>query len=226
MQRTKRMAMTATDELIGGSSSSTTPPAAAAAVHAAKRSPKIRCSWAGSDPLYVSYHDEEWGRPVHDDKVLFEFLILEGAQAGLSWLTILKRREHYRKAFCHFDPQKVAEMTEKDIERLLGPESLIIKHRGKVTSTIENAKVFTSIQAEFGSFDRFIWGFVNDKPVKGKFTTLSNVPSNTDISEQISKELKQRGMKFVGPKIMYAFMQACGLVNDHVVDCFCYEEED
>jgi DNA-3-methyladenine glycosylase I len=176
---------------------------------------KIRCTWA-QDPLNALYHDEEWGVPVHDDQKLFEFLILEGAQAGLSWLTILKRREGYRKAFAGFDPVKVSKFTKRDVERLLNDEG-IIRHRLKIESAISNAKLFLEIQKEFGSFDHFIWAFVNHSPIKRKHKTL---PATTRESDLMSKELKKRGFKFMGSTICYAFMQACGLVNDHDLTCF------
>jgi DNA-3-methyladenine glycosylase I len=179
---------------------------------------KKRCHWCGTDPLYVKYHDEEWGKPVFDDKVLFEFLILEGAQAGLSWITILRRREGYRKAFLDFDVQKVAQLTEADVERLLQFEG-IIRHRLKIESAIKNAKLFMGVQKEFGSFANYIWGFMPDKkPMinhfkKGEFVT------RTEISDAIAKDMKKRGFKFFGTTICYAFMQAVGMVNDHVMDC-------
>lgn len=177
---------------------------------------KNRCKWAGTDPLYVKYHDEEWGVPVHDDQKLFEFLILEGAQAGLSWITILKRREGYRKAFSRFDPKKVSKFTSKDVTRLMKDEG-IIRNRLKIESTISNAKAFLEVQKEFGSFDRYIWGFVGRKTLRKKYKTL---PATSPESDAMSKDLKKRGFRFVGSTICYAFMQACGLVDDHHPDCF------
>lgn len=179
-----------------------------------------RCTWPQiEDPTYTLYHDEEWGIPIHDDKKHFEFLILEGAQAGLSWLTILRRRENYRKAFAQFDPVKVAAFSEKTIEALLQDEG-IIRNRLKIRSAVENAKHFLKIQKEYGSFDNYIWGFVNHKTIQNQWKSLKEVPCETKESLALSKDLKKRGFNFVGPTIMYAYMQATGLVNDHVVDCF------
>lgn len=169
--------------------------------------------------LYAKYHDEEWGIPVHDDHILFEFLILEGAQAGLSWFTILKRREGYRKAFKNFDPVKVANMSDKELESLRYDER-IIRNKLKIYSARTNAKVFLEIQKEFGSFDRFLWSFVDNKPIVNHFKTFEEVPVKTEISDRLSKELKGRGMKFVGSTIMYAYMQAVGMVDDHLIDCW------
>jgi len=179
----------------------------------------IRCSWATSDPLYIKYHDEEWGKPVYDDKILFEFLILEGAQAGLSWITILRRRENYRKAFADFDVKKVAAFTEKDLERLMNDEG-IIRNRLKVNGAITNAKLFIEIQQEFGSFSKYMWSFVPDsKPILNHIEEMSDVPPRTELSDQISKDMKKRGFKFFGTTICYAFMQATGMVNDHLLNC-------
>ena len=179
-----------------------------------------RCEWAaGQFEEYIRYHDEEWGVPVHDDKTHFEFLILEGAQAGLSWSTILKRREGYRSAFAGFDPEKVATFDEQKIEELLQFEG-IIRNRLKVRSAVTNAQKFLEIQEEFGSFDAYIWQFVDGKPVINRWITLNEVPVTTRESDSVSKDLKKRGFKFVGSTIMYAHMQACGLVNDHTTDCF------
>ena len=183
---------------------------------------KHRCEWAKEEPN-ISYHDNEWGRPVHDDKKLFEFLILEGAQAGLSWTTILKRRDGYRNAFANFDPKKVAKFDDKKISKLLLDES-IIRNRLKITSAVNNAKQFLKIQKEFGSFDKYVWSFVNHKPIKNKFKKLSDLPASTPISEKLSKDLKQRGFTFVGPTICYAMMQAIGMVNDHSSNCFRYKK--
>lgn len=179
----------------------------------------IRCGWCGTDPLYMKYHDEEWGKPVYDDKILFEFLILEGAQAGLSWITILKRREHYRKAFADFDVQRVAAFDSADIERLM-LDTGIIRNKLKVASAITNARLFIAVQQEFGSFANYIWGFLPDrKPVVNTFASLAGVPARTDISDAISKDMKKRGFKFFGTTICYAHMQATGMVNDHIIGC-------
>ncbi len=182
---------------------------------------KIRCEWAGTDPLYMEYHDKEWGVPVHDDRKLFEMLILEGAQAGLSWITILKKRENYKKVFDNFEPGKVAEYKSSKIKKLLA-DSGIVRNRLKVNSAVTNAKAFMQIQKEFGSFDKYIWGFVNGKTVKNKWKRLKDIPSSSPLSDDISKDLKKRGFKFVGSTICYAFMQAVGIVNDHVTNCFRY----
>ena len=179
-----------------------------------------RCKWAKDEPN-ITYHDKEWGRPQHDDTRLFEFLILEGAQAGLSWVTILKRRDGYRKAFSDFDALKVSKYTQKRVEKLLQDES-IIRNKLKVNSAINNAKAFLKVQVEFGSFDKYLWGFVNHKPIKNKFKKLSDIPTSTEISEKLSKDLKKRGFSFVGPTICYALMQATGMVNDHTSNCFLY----
>jgi DNA-3-methyladenine glycosylase I len=183
------------------------------------RPEKARCDWCLSDPEYIRYHDQEWGRPVHDDRVLFEFLILEGAQAGLSWLTILKRRAGYQRAFHRFDPKKVARMTDADVRRLMQDEG-IIRHAGKIRATIGNAKAFLEIQREFGSFDAYCWGFVGGTPMRQHRKNGSRLPATTPESDAFSKDLKRRGFKFVGSTIMYAFMQAMGMVDDHVEPCF------
>jgi DNA-3-methyladenine glycosylase I len=182
-------------------------------------SEKKRCPWAGDDPLYCAYHDTEWGVPVHDDQRLFEFLILEGAQAGLSWITVLRKRENYRKAFSGFDPIKVARFDEARRERLMQNEG-IIRNRLKIESTVINAKAFLKVQKEFGSFDAYIWSFVGGKPRINFWASLKDVPASTPESDAMSKDLKKRGFKFVGSTICYAFIQACGLVNDHVADCY------
>ena len=182
-----------------------------------------RCQWSTSDPLYIRYHDEEWGVPVHDDRLIFEFLVLEGAQAGLSWLTILKRREHYRDAFDHFDPHRVAQYDENKIAQLLSNAG-IIRNRLKVESAVTNAKAFLTVQREFGSFDRYIWSFVGGKPVINTWEKMADIPAQTAESAALSKDLVRRGFKFVGPTICYAHMQATGMVNDHVVECFRYAE--
>jgi DNA-3-methyladenine glycosylase I len=181
-----------------------------------------RCAWPKSE-LDIAYHDTEWGVPVHDDPVLFEFLTLEGAQAGLSWSTILKKREHYRRAFEQFDPQRVARFTSKRIERLLADPG-IVRHRGKIESTVSNAVCFIDVQREFGSFDRYVWQFVGGAPRLNNRRTLRDVPPRTPESDALSKDLKRRGFRFVGSTICYAFMQAVGMVNDHTTDCFRYAE--
>lgn len=181
-----------------------------------------RCPWA-KDPLMIEYHDTEWGVPLHDDIRLFEAVILDGAQAGLSWLTILRKRENYRKAFHGFDPARVARYTKRDIERLLRDPG-IVRNRLKVESAVDNAKGYLAIQREFGSFDAYLWGFINDKPIVHRFKTLKDIPPSTPEAETISKDLKTRGFRFVGPTIIYAMMQAIGMVNDHLVDCPRYRE--
>lgn len=183
---------------------------------------KKRCEWAGSDPLYIEYHDKEWGVPEHDDRKLFELLILEGAQAGLSWRTVLKKRNNYKKAFDNFDPKKIAQYDSKKIEELLRNEG-IIRNRLKVESTIRNAQSFLGVQKEFGSFNTYIWDFVNGTPIMNKWKSVHDIPSKTDISDSMSKDLKRRGFTFVGSTICYAFMQATGMVNDHVLSCFRYD---
>lgn len=181
---------------------------------------KTRCPWVPANkPDYADYHDKEWGRPVHDDQKLFEMLILEGAQAGLSWYTILQRRDGYRKAFKNFDPTRVARMTDAQLEALLKDEG-IIRNRLKVFSTRKNAQVFLAIQKEFGSFDAYLWRFVGGKPKVNRPKSMKDVPATTPDSDTLAKDLKKRGMSFVGSAIMYAYMQAVGLVNDHTVDCF------
>lgn len=177
-----------------------------------------RCEWAGDDPLYIAYHDNEWGVPVHDDRKLFEMLTLEGAQAGLSWLTILRKREGYRSAFAQFDPVKVARFTEADQARLLANPG-IVRNRLKVSSTIDNAAAFLKVQAEQGSFDAYLWRYVDGKPIQNRRRSLRDVPAETALSKAISKDLRKRGFRFVGPTIIYAFMQAVGMVNDHVITC-------
>ena len=182
-----------------------------------------RCEWSTSDPLYITYHDQEWGVPVHDDRHLFEFLILEGAQAGLSWLTILRKRESYRQAFSGFDPEKVAVYDEHKVAELLNNPG-IIRNRRKIESAISNARAFLAVQEEFGSFDRYIWQFVGGEPIQNAWTSLSQIPAKTPESETMSKDLIRRGFKFVGPTICYAHMQATGMVNDHIVNCFRYTD--
>ena len=182
-----------------------------------------RCNWCTDDPVYIQYHDTEWGVPVHYDRKLFEFLILEGAQAGLSWLTILKRRQGYRKAFADFNAEKVARFSQKKIEKLLLDPG-IIRNKLKVNAAVTNAQAFLKIQEEFGSFDRYSWQFVNGKQKVNRFKTMAQIPATTAESDCFSKDLKQRGFKFVGSTIMYAHMQAVGMVNDHVTSCFRYRE--
>lgn len=182
-----------------------------------------RCPWCGNDELYVKYHDEEWGVPVHDDRKHFEFLILESAQAGLSWLTILRKRENYRKAYDGFDPVKVAQYDEKKIEEMMNDPG-IIRNRRKIESSINNARRFLEIQKEFGSFDNYIWSFVNYKPLWNHWTDISQVPARTELSDRISRDLKSRGFRFLGSTIIYSHLQATGLVNDHLVSCFRRED--
>ena len=183
----------------------------------------IRCAWAGSDPKYVAYHDQEWGVPVHDDRLLFEFLILEGAQAGLSWATILNKRDNYRLAFDHFDPQKVAAYDEAKIADLLTNPG-IVRNRAKIRAAVQNAKAFLIVQQAFGSFDHYIWQFVGGNPIQNRWQKLADIPAGTSQSQAMSKDLRKRGFNFVGPTICYAFMQAVGMVNDHQVDCFRYHQ--
>ncbi|EPZ49353.1 methyladenine glycosylase [Bacteriovorax sp. BAL6_X] len=183
---------------------------------------KERCAWLKlSNKQYVDYHDKEWGRPVHDDRTLFEFLILEGAQAGLSWETVLNKRDHYRKVFYNFDVKKVSKITPAKIEKLLLDPG-IIRNRLKVESTVSNAKYFIEIQKEFGSFDKYIWSFTNGKTIYNTFATLKDYPSKTELSDKISKDLKKRGFRFVGSTIIYAFLQACGIVQDHSPNCYLH----
>ncbi|PJF29062.1 MAG: DNA-3-methyladenine glycosylase I [Phototrophicales bacterium] len=182
-----------------------------------------RCAWCGDDPLYVAYHDNEWGIPIHDDHQWFERITLEGAQAGLSWITILRRREHYRRAFDHFDPALVARYDAAKIEALM-TDTGIIRNRAKIISTISNAQAFLRIQAEFGSFDHYIWRFTDGKTIVNHWRSLSEIPAETDESRAMSKDLKKRGFRFVGATICYAMMQACGMVNDHTLDCFTRQE--
>ena len=182
-----------------------------------------RCWWSGSDPIYIAYHDEEWGCPVRDERLLFEFLCLEGQQAGLSWITVLKKRDHYRKCFKNFDIDKVARLTDKTIEKLLLDPGLI-RNRLKLYSIRSNARNFKAVQQEFGSFEKYIWSFVGGKTLDGKRKQRSDVPATTAISDVMSKDLKKRGFKFIGSTICYAFMQAAGLVNDHTSNCFRYTQ--
>ncbi|HEX4845239.1 MAG TPA: DNA-3-methyladenine glycosylase I [Geothrix sp.] len=180
---------------------------------------KVRCGWCGTDPLYVAYHDEEWGVPQHDDLRLFEKLVLEGAQAGLSWITILRKREAYRRVFHGFDPVKVAAMTDAELARILADPG-IVRNRLKVFSARENARAFLAVQREFGSFDAFLWSFVNGRPRVNQPRTLGEIPAVTPEAEALSRALKKRGFKFVGPTIMYAYMQSMGLVDDHLTTCW------
>jgi DNA-3-methyladenine glycosylase I len=180
---------------------------------------KIRCAWAGTDPLYVAYHDEEWGVPVHDDRRLFEMLVLEGAQAGLSWITVLRKREHYRRVFDGFDPGRIARYDRRRIARLLDDPG-IIRNRAKVEGTVASARAFLATAREHGSFDAYVWAFVGGRTIRNRPRSLRQVPAETEASRALSRDLKRRGFSFVGPTICYAFMQACGLVDDHVANCF------
>jgi DNA-3-methyladenine glycosylase I len=182
---------------------------------------KKRCGWCTADPLYIQYHDKEWGRPVHDDRLLFEFLILEGAQAGLSWLTVLKKRDNYRKVFNNFDAAKIARYDDKKVKQLLNNPG-IIRNRLKIASAIANAKAFLAVREEFGTFDKYIWQFVDGNTLKNHFPHFKKLPAKTPQSDAMSRDLKKRGFNFVGSTICYAFMQAVGMVNDHTTDCFCY----
>jgi DNA-3-methyladenine glycosylase I len=189
----------------------------------ADRSTIRRCQWSGSDPLYTAYHDLEWGVPSHDDRHLFEMLILEGAQAGLSWITILKKRNNYRTAFSNFDPEKIARYDRKRVAILLKNPG-IVRNRLKIRATVQNAKSFLAVRKEFGSFDAYIWQFVGGSPRQNRWRTLSDIPPKTPESDAMSKDLKKRGFSFVGSTICYAFMQATGMVNDHAVDCFRHKQ--
>jgi len=182
-----------------------------------------RCGWCGDDPLYVAYHDEEWGVPVHDDTLLFEFLVLEGAQAGLSWLTILRKRESYRKAFSGFDPEKVARFDRRKLERLLQNPG-IVRNRLKVQSAVRNARTFLRVRDEFGSFSAYQWRFVDGRPIRNRWRRLEELPARTPGTDAMSLDLKQRGFSFVGPTIVYSHMQAVGMVNDHLIGCFRHRE--
>ena len=181
-----------------------------------------RCAWCGTDPLYLQYHDEEWGTPVHDDRALFEFLCLEGAQAGLSWITILKKRDNYRQAFDNFDAAKIARYDARQIEMLLQDPG-IVRNRLKVNGFVKNARAYLELRDEFGTFDKYIWSFVGGRPRVNAWTSIREIPAHTSESDAMSKDLKKRGMTFVGSTICYAFMQACGMVNDHEVGCFRYK---
>lgn len=184
---------------------------------------KIRCGWCKNDPLYITYHDKEWGVPVYDDEKLFEFLILETFQAGLSWITILRKRENFRKAFDNFNYKKIVNYKEEKFNELI-QDAGIIRNKLKIRATISNAKAFMQVQEEFGSFSNYIWGFTNGKPIKNKRENLSELPATTELSDKISKDLKKRGFKFVGPTVVYAHLQATGMINDHLTSCFRYEQ--
>lgn len=184
---------------------------------------RVRCAWAGTDPVMIAYHDEEWGRPVHEDRKHFEFLVLEAAQAGLSWSTVLKKREGYRHAFADFDPERVAKFSQKKVEELL-LNPAIVRNRLKIQAAVSNAKEFLKIQDELGSFDAYCWQFVGGRPLINRRKSMKDVPATTAESDAFSKDLKKRGFKFVGSTVIYAHMQAIGMVNDHVVDCFCYQQ--
>lgn len=184
---------------------------------------KKRCIWSVSDPIYIKYHDKEWGVPVHNDRKLFEMIVLDGAQAGLSWLTILKKRNNFRKAFDNFDPQKVAKYDRRKITQLLGNDG-IIRNKLKIEAAVTNAKQFLRVKKEFGTFDRYIWQFVEGKPKINSWKEMKQIPATSPESDAMSKDLKARGFKFVGSTICYAFMQAAGMVNDHTIDCFRYKE--
>ncbi len=184
---------------------------------------RVRCAWAGTDPRMIAYHDDEWGVPQHDDRVLYEKITLEGAQAGLSWSTILNKREGYRKAFAGFDPVKVARFTPAKVERLMQDPG-IIRNRMKIESTIDNAKAVRAVQQELGSLDVYLWSFVDGKTLQNEHATLGALPAATDVSKAMSKDMKQRGFRFVGPTTMYALMQAMGMVNDHTVDCYRWKQ--
>jgi DNA-3-methyladenine glycosylase I len=184
---------------------------------------KTRCAWLGNDELMMRYHDEEWGVPLHDDQKLFEFLILEGMQAGLSWRTILHKRENFRRAFHNFNPARVACYGDRDVDRLLA-DAGIIRNHAKIKAAINNAQRFLEISREFGTFDRYIWGFVSGKPIRNRFRSLSDLPARTPLSDEISADMKKRGFKFVGATVIYAHMQATGMVNDHIVTCFRHKE--
>lgn len=184
---------------------------------------KTRCNWVSNDELYIKYHDEEWGKPVYDDKVLFEFLVLESFQAGLSWITILKKRENFRKAFDQFNYKKIATYTDEKIEDLL-LDAGIVRNRLKVLATVNNAQCFMEVQQEFGTFSNYIWSFVNNKPIVNAHKSIKEVPATTEISDTLAKDLKKRGFKFLGSTVIYAHMQATGMVNDHITSCFCYKD--
>ena len=182
-----------------------------------------RCAWSGTDPLYIRYHDKEWGVPAHDERRLFEFLILEGAQAGLSWITILRKRENYRAAFAEFDAGRVARLGKRECARLMNNPG-IVRNRLKIEGTVRNARAFLAVQEELGSFDRYVWRFVDSRPIQNRWRHMRQVPATTAASDALSKDLKRRGFTFVGSTIMYAFMQAVGMVNDHTVGCYRHRQ--
>jgi len=182
-----------------------------------------RCTWCGEDPIYIDYHDNEWGTPLHDERLLFEFLCLEGAQAGLSWITILKKRENYRKAFDNFDAEKIARYSDKRIQKLLHDPG-IVRNRLKVNGFVKNARAYLEMRNQGLTLDQYFWGFVDGSPKQNRFRSMSKVPANTALSDQISKDLKKRGFTFVGSTIVYAFMQASGMVNDHIVNCYRHQQ--
>jgi DNA-3-methyladenine glycosylase I len=184
---------------------------------------KIRCEWCGDDQLYIEYHDTEWGVPVYDDKTLFEFLTLETFQAGLSWITVLRKRENFRMAFDQFNYQKIAQYDDNKYHKLM-QDAGIIRNKLKIKATITNAQAFMEVQKEFGSFSKYIWGFIKEKPIKNSYKSMADLPANTPLSDAVSKDLKKRGFKFVGTTVVYAHMQATGMVNDHVQSCFRYNE--
>lgn len=184
---------------------------------------QTRCPWAGDTPIYIEYHDKEWGRPVHDDTRLFEMLVLESMQAGLSWITVLKKREAFREAFDGFDPNQIALYGEEKIEELMANEK-IIRNRRKILAAVHNAGLFLNIQKEYGSFDQFVWSYVDGKPVTGHWEKIGDMPANTPLSDRISRDLKKMGFQFLGTTILYSFLQATGIVNDHIKDCFVYQE--
>lgn len=183
----------------------------------------VRCAWVGNDPLLIAYHDTEWGVPVHGDHLLFEFLVLEGMQAGLNWMTILRKRENFRRAFDGFDPRKIAQYTEDKLVGLMS-DAGIVRNRKKIEAVVQNAAAFLDIQRQFGSFDAYIWGFVDGRPIQNAWKTLSEIPAQTELSQRLSKDMVKHGFRFVGPTIVYAHMQATGMVNDHTVDCFRYPQ--
>lgn len=184
---------------------------------------KLRCNWCGNDPLYMKYHDEEWGVPVHEDRKHFEFLVLESAQAGLSWITILRKRENYRKAYDDFDFNKVAQYDNEKVNELIQNQG-IVRNKLKIAASINNAKMFLKIQEEFGSFDNYIWAFVDNKPLINHWDSISKVPATSELSDKVSKDLKNRGFKFLGSTITYAHLQATGIINDHITSCFRYKD--
>lgn len=184
---------------------------------------KKRCPWPGDTPIYIDYHDNEWGRPTHDDRELFEMLVLESMQAGLSWITVLKKREAFREAFDGFAPEKVALYDDEKIEELMNNEK-IIRNRRKITAAVNNAKLFLKVQEEYGSFDKFIWKYVDNTPITGHWEKIEDMPASTPLSDRISKDLKKMGFQFLGTTIIYSFMQSVGMVNDHIKECFVYQE--